>query len=180
MTGPFETVVINLQRIGAYNFLFPFMLTSAVFYGLLRKSRLFGEPEKNIAVNGVVALMAAFMMWSYPILAGKNVELPLSIFFFQGSIATIIVMVGFMIMSIFVEPGKTFGEKYGKKLLPGLVILGGLIAFGLFFTSGLIDLFAPGYFTVDTDTVLSVLVLIVLGAILIGVVWITGKEEKKT
>ena len=61
MTTPLEIVLINLEKMGFFAFL-PFILTAAIFYGLLRRSKLFGEPEKNIVVNAVISLVAAFMV----------------------------------------------------------------------------------------------------------------------
>jgi len=115
MTSPMEVVIKNLQEIGAFQFLFPFMLTAAVFYGLLRRSKIFGEPEKNVGVNAVVALIAAFMVWSYPVLTGVNVEVMLAKFFFQGIIATLVIIVGLLIVTTFL-PG-SLGEFLGEKLL---------------------------------------------------------------
>jgi len=182
MVSPFEIVILNLQKIGAFRFLFPFLLTSAIFYGLLRKSRLFGKPEENVAVNAVVAIVAAFMVWSYPILVGVNVETILSTFFFQGTLAMVIVIIGLLIVGMFVEPGKTLGEKIGSKTWIGILVFGLLVAFGLFFTSGVSNFFFPsgvGGIGISEDMITSIVVLIILGAIIVGVVWFTGKEEKK-
>ena len=58
MSDLFVDVIKKLQDIGAFNFLFPYILTSAIFYGLLRKSQIFGKPDENVAVNGVIAIVA--------------------------------------------------------------------------------------------------------------------------
>jgi hypothetical protein len=182
MTSPFEVVILNLQKIGAFNFLFPFMLTAAVFYGLLRRSQIFGKPEENVAVNAVVALVAAFMVWAYPILAGVNVEVMLSTFFFQGVLATLVVIVGLLIISMFMPKG--LGETLSEKLKPGwligIIILGLLIGFGVLFSSGAINIFFPSGIGggISEDLMISIAVLIGLIAVLGLIVWITTKGER--
>jgi len=182
MTSPFEVVILNLQKIGAFNFLFPFMLTAAVFYGLLRRSQIFGKPEENVAVNAVVALVAAFMVWAYPILAGVNVEVMLSTFFFQGVLATLVVIIGLLIISMFMPKG--LGETLSEKLKPGwligIIILGLLIGFGVLFSSGAINIFFPSGIGggISEDLMISIAVVIGLIAVLGLIVWITTKGER--
>ena len=104
MPDVFTPVILKLQEIGAFNFFFPFMLTSAVFYGLLRKSQVFGKPEENTAVNGVIALMISFMVWAYPIMSGVDIEAQMSSFFMHGLVITLVVMVSVMLMGMFAPP----------------------------------------------------------------------------
>jgi len=183
MSSPLETVILNLQKIGAFQFLFPFMLTAAVFYGLLRRSQIFGKPEENIAVNAVVALVAAFMVWAYPILVGVNIEIMLSTFFFQGTIATLVVVIGLLIVSMFMPKGlgESLSEQFkGKGVWIGVLIFGLLIGFGVFFSSGAVQIFFPtGVFGgISEDVILSVAVVIGLFAVLAVIVFLTSKEKK--
>ena len=85
-------------------FLLPFTLTSAIFYGALRKSQIFGEPEKNVAVNGVVSLVASMMVWAAPIILGIDIQTSLATFFVQGLFATLVIMVGLVIVGMFAPP----------------------------------------------------------------------------
>ena len=89
MTSPFDTAIQKMAELGLFKFLFPFMLTAAVFYGLLRKSQIFGDSEKNVAVNAIVALVAGFMVWSYPIIAGIDITLQLANFFMEGLVGSL-------------------------------------------------------------------------------------------
>lgn len=98
MPDVFRNVILKLNELGAFNFLFPFMLTSAIFYGLLRKSKLFGsDSDRNVALNGVIALSAAFMVWAFPVINGVDIQAQLSTFFMQGMIVMLILMVGLMV-----------------------------------------------------------------------------------
>jgi len=140
MPDVFTPVIERLQEIGAFNFLFPYILTSAIFYGLLRKSQIFGKPQENVAVNGVVALVAAFMVLAYPILSGVSIEGLLPAFFMQGLVVLLVFMIVLMIMGMFLPPDlpKVLSEGLfqGNKAL-ALLLIGGILGFLILFLSGL-------------------------------------------
>ena len=96
MASPFEDVILRLADLGFFKFLLPFLLTAAIFYGLLRKSQVFGKPEENVAVNAIVALVAGFMVWAYPIIAGVDIETQFSTFIFQSTLAMFAIIIGVM------------------------------------------------------------------------------------
>jgi len=183
MADPFETVILNMQNLGFFKFLFPYMLTAAIFYGLLRKSQIFGPPERNITVNGIVALVAAFMVWSYPIIAGVDIQLQLSTFFVQGTIAMLVVIVGLMITGMFAPANlpehlaKTFK---GGRMWGAVIILGLLIGAGVFVSSGLVNVFFPGLKLeeIPEDMIWTVVFLIFMVAIVAVIVFAVGREEK--
>ena len=185
MTTPLETVIINLNRMGFFAFL-PFLLTSAVFYGLLRRSKLFGEPEKNVVVNATVALTAAFMVWAYPIITGTSIEEYQQFFanfFFKGTVATLVIIIGLIVATMFF-PEKGFPaaleEKLAKgKLGIGLLIFGLLVGFAILITTGLSPFFGLSFENISSDFIYSIIFLLVFFGIIAFVVWITGKEEKK-
>jgi len=118
MANPFDFVIVRLNSLGFFQLLL-FVLTSAVFYGLLRKSKLFGEPDKNIVVNGVVSLVAAFLVWSAPTLLGIDIQTSTTTFFVQGISATLVVMVALMITGMFAPEGlgKVLQESLKGKFL---------------------------------------------------------------
>jgi hypothetical protein len=179
MVSPFETVILRLRDLGVFQFLLPFILTAAIFYGLLRKSQLFGKPEENVAVNAVVALTAAFMVWAYPILAGVNIEQQLSIFFFNGTVAMLVIIVSLLIASMFGKPDLTayLSEKLGNKWFAVVIIAGVLIGFAILISSGLVNIFIPtGIFTgISSDILLTVVVLLLLVGAIFAVVLPGGK-----
>lgn len=183
MVSPFVAVIEKLRDIGAFEFLFPFMLSSAIFYGLLRKTKLFGEPEKNVAVNGVVALIAAFMVWAYPVLAGVDIAVQLSTFFFQGMVTLLAVVVILLIVGMFLPENlpEQIGRKIGGRGL-GLIVVAGIILGGVVvFTSGLIGFFFPkglGGIGISEDiaTIIAVIIIILIPIL---VIMMPGREEKK-
>lgn len=171
MATPFETVIIRLQELGMFQFFFPFMLSSAIFYGLLRKSKIFGDPRQNIAVNAIVSLVAAFMIWAYPILAGVSIEYQLSTFFTQGMLAMLATMVGLMVIGMFLPPGVAERIKeigFGKKFYGGLIVIFVLVGFGILISSGLWNVFFPS--GIDLGFEMSSDILITVGIILLLVI----------
>jgi hypothetical protein len=189
MASPFEIVVTNLQKIGAYQFLFPWMIASAVFFGLLRRSQVFGKPEENTAVNAVVATVAAFMVMAYPILQGVNIEKQLTTFFFNSLVSILVVIVGLIIAGMVFPSG--LGEELSKKFKGGtlvaFLVFGILIAVGVLTSSGLTNVFfpkdvgAPGGISSDVFLTIGVLAVMVISVGLIA--FVGGREgggpEKK-
>jgi drug/metabolite transporter (DMT)-like permease len=184
MTSALETVLINLNKMGFFAFL-PFLLTAAVFYGLLRRSKLFGEPEKNVVVNAVVALVAAFMVWAYPIVTGTTIEEYqqfFSTFFLKGTVATLTVVVGLIIAGMFFPEkgiGGTLEEKFKGKFGVGIVMLGLLIGVGVLLASGATSFFGISLESISPDLIYSIIFLVIFIGVIGAVVWITGKETKK-
>jgi hypothetical protein len=183
MPSGLEIVLINLNRMGFFAFL-PFLLTSAIFYGLLRRSKLFGEPEKNAVVNAVVALVAAFMVWAYPIITGTSIEEYqqfFSTFFLKGTIATLTVVIGLIIAGMFFPEtiGTSLKENLKGKLGVGIIILGLLIGAGVLLASGTTSLFGISMENVSSDLIYSIIFMVIFVGIIGAVVWITGKETKK-
>jgi hypothetical protein len=165
MPTPFDMVINNLKGLGFFEFLLPFLITSAVFYGLLRKSKIFGEPEKNVGVNAVVSLGAAFMVWASPIILGIDITNQFALFFLQGMIAMLVIMVIAMIATMF------FGEDLPKQLSERfkgqgvwwlVLIVALLVGGGIFLSSGIISIFAPQGFSTFGGTDIGFIVLTIV------------------
>lgn len=184
MVSPFETVILRLGDLGFFKFLLPFLLTAAIFYGLLRKSKVFGEPHQNIAVNAIVALVAGFMVWAYPILAGVDVTTQFSKFIFQSTVAMFTIIIGLLIAGMFFP--EDLPKKIGDVVKTGrgvaIVVVAGIIVMtGILFSSGLSTLIVPsgifngvgglGFGGIDQTTLLSAIVILVMGAAVMGIVW---------
>ena len=136
MAGPFEIVVQKLIDLGFYNFLFPFIITAAIFYALLRRAKIFGE---SLTVNAVISISIAFLIFGYPVIAGVSLTTPLSTFFTQATVWLLIVFVGAIIASLFYP---NFSEMLIKQFTHrttfyAMIVLG----IALFVTSGLLTVF---------------------------------------
>ena len=181
MASPFDTAIQKMAELGLFKFLFPFMLTAAVFYGLLRKSQIFGDPDRNVAVNAVVALVAGFMVWSYPIIAGIDITLQLANFFMEGLVVSLVMMVGLLIAGFIFPPNlpKTLSEKFsGGKFWMGILVLGIILGGVVLVSSGLFGIFFPttilGGTGLDQDTLLTIGILIILLVSIIVIVGVGG------
>jgi len=177
MASPFESVILRLNQLGFFQFFLPFILTSAIFYGALRKSQIFGEPEKNVAVNGVISLVASMLVWSAPVILGIDIQTSLATFFVQGLAATLVIMVSLIVVGMFAPSGlsKTLSDALGRKYLGAVLIMGLIIGFAILFTSGLINLFVPGglsgsNFGLDSDTLTLVIFAVLLAVTVIFIV----------
>ncbi len=192
MVDVFTLVIRKLHDMGAFNFLFPFMLTTAIFYGLLRKSKIFSTTretkegkviEVSQGVNSVVALVAGFMVWAYPVLQGVDVQTQLSAFFMQGMIVTLIFVVGLMILSMFVPPDlpKHLQEQFLKGNTLGIVLLIAVaVGIVIFVTSGLINMIVGPVFSGINLSNDSVLTVVVLGLLIVPLIFIFRGGEGGT
>jgi len=157
-----------MRETGMFQFLLPFMLSSAIFYGLLRKSQIFGDPSRSVTINAVVALVVSFMVWAAPILLGIDIETYLASFFVQGISATLIVMVGLMIVGMISPPDlpKHFADVFKTQPSFWIVILvaGLLVGVVVAVSSGLVTIYFPGgaWPTLPEGTIMSLGVVLVL------------------
>ena len=183
MANVFNIVITKMQETGILSLL-PFLLSFAIFYGLLRKSQIFGEPERNTVVNAIVSFVAALLVWSYPILAGVNLEKAMSTFFVQGMMATLTVMFGLLITGMFLpsnlgeQLAKAFNlSSKGGKFGAVIIVFGVLIGLGIFISSGFINVFFPsgGVLSgISSDTMITIVTVIILAVTVIVIAGIGG------
>jgi len=161
MVSPFEIVIQRWAELGFFQFLFPFMLSSAIFYGLLRKSKIMGE--RSEVVNAVIALVASFMIWAYPIIIGIDITQALTAFFMQGLVVGLFAMIGILVASMFHPNIQEFFKENYK--WANLIIIAVFVIIGavLVFTSGLWQVFGgPSLTQMRPETLEIVLSVIIL------------------
>lgn len=181
MVSFFETAVLKLQQMGFFSFLLPFILTAAIVYGLLRRSKLFGDPELNIAVNAIVAFSISLFVWGAPIILGINIEGNLSAFFIQGIVVSLVVIIGLMFASTVFPPdlAKQLSEKIKSEWVWGaILIIALLLGVVLLATSGLILVFFPKGtgINISSDIFVTMGVLVLMVGTVVAV--IMGSKEK--
>ncbi|MEM7826294.1 MAG: hypothetical protein QW451_01525 [Candidatus Aenigmatarchaeota archaeon] len=185
MVSVFELVILRLKELGFFTFLLPFILVAAILYGLLRKSQIFGPPEKNVAINAVVAIVASFMVWASPIIAGINIEQELAKFFVQSMIVTLVLIISVLAFSMFFGPNlpQTIQEKVGSKYLGIFLIVGAIIGITLLMTSGLTSVFFPEGIGIGVgiseDVLITIATIFFLIVIIALIVVYVSREEKK-
>ena len=68
MVNPFQIVAERLRDLGFFDFFIPWVMTSALLYALLRKSKIFGDDA--IVINSVLSISVSFFTWGFIVLAG--------------------------------------------------------------------------------------------------------------
>lgn len=136
MANPFEIVVQKLVELGFYDFFFPFVITAAIIYALLRKTKTLGD---NPTTNGIVAISIAFLIFGFPVLTNITLGLQLSTFFTQATIFILIFVLAMIIAGAFYpDLTKVLMEHIRKPIILYIMIV---IAILVFLTSGLLTAF---------------------------------------
>ncbi len=173
MPDLFRPIAEKLIELGFLGFFLPWLITAAIFWGLLRKSKLFD----SIIINAILALSASFFLWGY-LIGPTAIEIggPLSIFMAQVSVLILVIVFGLVGASMFYpDLSKTLGETFKSRSAMYIMIA---LFFGLFFTSGLYRILIPeDAFTGPQGDVYT---LVLILAIMIGGLFITiGIQSSK-
>lgn len=151
--GPFEILVYNLNQLGFFGFLLPWVFMFVVVYGLLMKAKFF-EDQK---VVGVLSLVLAFFVVGFggPFLASFFTNL-------FGYAAVIIAGILVVVLFITMSGGsvsKVFDNRGVAAILAGIGLIVFFIAVG-------------GSTVVISDSVVGIVFIIILMAL--AVYFITG------
>ena len=116
--NPFEILVMNLNSMGFFGFLLPWILMFALVYALLLKSK-FVEDQKII---GVISLVVAFFVVGYggPLLGD---------FFVNIFGIAAVVLAGILIILLFVAMSGADISKLANKEIAAALIAVGIIVF---------------------------------------------------
>jgi len=162
------------KAFGIFEFFLPFILMFAIFYGLLAKTKIFGDPGSKPArtINLVIALAAAaYIMVFTP--AGVTVSTFLSTLFGQWMVLVLgllaFLMVFYLMMNI-LKPEATWDwTKWGWAILLIAVVLMG----GVFISSGGASIF-PGIrtpisinFGAMDPGILAIIIVVILTGLVI-------------
>ena len=165
MVNLFQIVAEKLGELGFYDFLLPWLITSAVIWGLLQKSKLFGESA--VTINSVLSLAISFFVWGFLASSGINLSGPLSHFFTMTSILIICLSLGLVGASLFYPDfGKTLTDTFkGSGWIAAILI----VIVILFILSGLVGVITKNLprFGVAGDVTALIVGLIIFVVILI-------------
>lgn len=180
MANFFEVVVQKLNEFKIFDFILPFIISSALMYALLRRSKLFGEMREGQILSAVVSLSVAFLIFGYPVLVGFAFGTQLSAFFTQLTIIGLLFIMALVFASMFYPD---FPKMMTEKLAsPSKVYMFIGIAFLLLITSGLVSVFTQ---TIDGERPQSPMdvILIIAGLIIFVIIIMIASasvaEEKK-
>jgi len=97
MPNPFETVILKLLDIGFYDFLL-FLLALPILFAILKKTKMLGESP---IVNGLIAFVSAFLIFSFPVITGVSLTYSMTNLFMQFMMFIIIILFAMIISSFF-------------------------------------------------------------------------------
>lgn len=172
----FADLLSIARNIGFFEFYLPFVLTFAIFYGILEKVKIFGEKSRNI--NLIIALVASLYVIGFtPV--GITIAQFLSSFFTDVSLILVSLLALGMIFFILLPlSGKSFEKGFNfKYLLP----IAALLALGAYLSAGGLSLFPGislpgggfGLGLSDQDIVILVIIFLTL-----LVIWWLTREPK--
>jgi|GEM_PF-517483 len=179
--------VIQLWKdYGVFEFYLPFVLMFTIFYGLLNKSKIFGDPKTErqaTNINVVVSFVAALFVMVYTP-AGITLTTFFGTFFTQTMVVLTTILCFALILYMMMPVGAfqdLFKDpsKYAKYLVPIAVLVvliiffaaGGPKIFGIDFSFGM-----PGYgIGMSEETIMTVILILVF----LLVIWFITRGEKE-
>jgi len=175
----FQQTIEILRQFGFFSFFFPFLLMFAIFYALLAKSKIFGDPkEKTVKrINTVVSFIASFFVLALTPL----VDLAAFLSAFFGTLFMILVAIlCFLIIAFMVIPAEDW-EKNKGKYLKFLAPICAIIAIAIILTSSGYSFFPtlqPASMPKIEISEQDLLIILIVFS-LIFVIWFVTREEKK-
>jgi hypothetical protein len=150
MANPFQILVGNLNSLGFFDFLLPWIFTFAVLWGLLLKSKVLGDNQR---VNGVVSLVVAFFIIGF---GGPA----LGAFFTTIFGLAVVVIAGLLVALLFLGMGGwDFSKVADPKIMGAIFVAIAIIIF--FMAAGSIGIGMSG-------SALQIIFVIIILAIAIG------------
>ena len=173
MTDIFTIAIQRMVSYNFYGFLFPFLIITAITYGLLRKSNLFGDQSQ--VINGIIALVVGFTVAGFPIIIGTTWEVQMTMFFTQLAVFGLVWVFAFVLASLFYPQLQEFLTSVFKSR--SMLFLMFILVLTFFMTSGLLGKilqFPPEPGTRVPQTIPTEISVTLAGVILMVVIIIVG------
>lgn len=145
--NPFELLVYNLNQLGFYGFLLPWIFTFAIVFALLVKSEVLGDDKKVI---GVISLVIAFFITGFG-------AVPLGEFLVSVFGLAVMIIAGIMIVILFA--GMTGFDLTGMTDNKALLAVAAAIGFIVLLTAGVAGVFR---IHIDETTFAVIFMMIVM------------------
>jgi hypothetical protein len=168
MANPFQLITERLADLGIFSFFLPWLITVAVMWGLLKRSKMF-DPT----INAILSIVVSFFIWGFLAQTAFDIGGPLTTFITQGFILMLVFVFGLVGASMFYPDfSKTLTESFKSSSMIWIFI--GLFVGVLFFTSGLHRVLFPGPsgtgIQADVNAMIMMLVALIVGIlVLVGV-----------
>ncbi|MCK5474175.1 MAG: hypothetical protein KAI53_02110 [Candidatus Aenigmarchaeota archaeon] len=151
-----STAFQNLERLGFYDYIFPWLLFLALIFGILQSKKVISE---EVSVNGVISIVLSFLI----VFIGKGIFYT-KIFGLLGVVLAG-VLVGIIVLG---AAGYDFVDAFfGNKALAGVVL--GIMMILVFISAGGLE-----FFRISSDIVATILMLVLM----IGAVAFLGATAK--
>lgn len=178
MTSPFETFISTAIQQGVFAFYLPFLLVLTLFFGLLEKTKPFGDNSKHI--NLIVSLVAALYVMVFNQTMSMAITNFFATFFTETSLTLVTLLVGLMIVGLLGGPalGGKGWEDFGKKVMGGVLLIAVIVGFYIFSSSGGFALFgqmAPGGLNFGLSE--ADIIMIVFLALTVVAIWYMSRGE---
>lgn len=174
------------RKSGIFDYYLPFVLSFAIFYGLLEKSKIFGDSSKDKKVrniNVIIAFSASLMILVFTPLSALVTFL--GTMFTQTFVAIATMLAFILIFYMLVPPSKEGEKSIFEKYAKHIAVIAAVIVIAIFISSGGFGIFpglpsiaigSPGTpnFALSTEIQL-IIVLIIVTAVII---WFLTKGEK--
>ena len=158
----FDILFGNLRYLGFFDFLLPWALFTAITYGLLVKSEVFG---KEASLNGTIAIVVSFFIINY-----TAIGLQLGPFFTNLFGIMAIVMGGLLVALLFLGMAGVKVEDIAGGNKTVIAIILAFIALIVFLSVG----GSTGWVSVDNDTIATMFMIIVMA---LAVMFIGSKSS---
>jgi len=172
---------------GIFDFYLPFVLSFAIFYGLLEKSKIFGDSSKDKKVrniNVIIAFSASLMIIIFTPLSALVTFLGNMIG--QTFVAMVVLLAFVLIFYMLVPPSKEGEKSIFQKYAKHIAVIAAVITIAIFISSGgfgivpglpNIAIGSPGTpgFALSTETQLIIALIIIT----IIVVWFLTRDGKE-
>ncbi|MFH1127069.1 MAG: hypothetical protein ABIG84_07345 [archaeon] len=162
--SPIEIMLGNMNRLGFFEFLLPWLLFLAIMFALLKKSQVFGE---EVSVNAVIAAIVSFFIINY-----TPIGMTLGTFFTTLFGIASIIIAGLLVGILFLGmAGIKPEELFGKENKTFLAILLGFLALIAFISVG-----GLSFFNIGGDLMATMGMLLIM---LFAVMFIGKGDDKK-
>lgn len=120
LASPFPPMILGMEQLGIYLYLFPFLLTLALVYGVLSYSLKDQLPN---SARAVISLVAGFFMLFFSYMNPAIVSFFVNLFGYGLIIGSGILILVFLLGLFGLKPGDITGEKKAKWIYVAAVVI---------------------------------------------------------
>ena len=161
--GNFGNILSNLEQLGFFDYVLPFLIIFALVFGILSRIKLFGD---NKSISAVIALSVGLMALQFGLVSSFFAEL-----FPRFGIGLSIILVLLILTGLFTDPD----EDWSRYALLGV---GLIIAVVILIQSSGITGFYSGFWWQNNWP--GILTMLILGVLVIAVIAGSKSSSSKT